>query len=158
YAFPPQLSDFDLHLIGEGKHYDLYEKLGAHPTQVDGVPGVRFAVWAPNARRVSVVGDFDGWDDRGHPMRLRSGGIWELFLPGVTSGANYKYAIHSWNQGYRMLKADPYAFWAEVRPGTASRVYELGGYHWNDGEWIARRAEHNGFDRPILIYEMSLLS
>ncbi len=154
YTFPPQLSDFDLHLIGEGKHYDLYEKLGAHPTQVNGVPGVRFAVWAPNARRVSVVGDFNGWDDRVNPMRLRSGGIWELFLPDVAPGANYKYAILSWNHGYRMLKADPYAFWAEVRPGTASRVYELAGYHWNDADWITRRAEHNGFDRPILVYEL----
>ncbi len=161
YAFPPQLSDFDLHLIGEGKHYDLYEKLGAHPTQVDGVPGVRFAVWAPNARRVSVVGDFNGWDERMNPMRLRSGGIWELFLPGVTPGANYKYAILSWNQDwastgrpYKMLKADPYAFWAEVRPGTASRVYELAGYHWNDADWTRRRAEHNGLDRPILVYEL----
>ena len=154
YSFPPQLSDFDLHLMGEGKHYDLYEKMGAHPTQVNGVPGVRFAVWAPNARRVSVVGDFNGWDERANPMRLRPGGVWELFVPGLASGALYKYAILSWNGGAHLLKADPYAFWAEVRPGTASRVYDLSGYQWHDADWITHRPEHNGVDQPVLVYEM----
>jgi len=154
YTFPPLLGDLDIHLMGEGRHLDIYEKLGAHPMTLDGVAGVGFAVWAPNARRVSVVGDFNGWDDRAHPMRMRSNGVWELFVPGVQPGALYKYAILSWNHGYRALKADPFAFGAEVRPGTASRVQDLSGYRWGDGEWTRMRAEHNAFDRPILVYEL----
>jgi 1,4-alpha-glucan branching enzyme len=156
YTFPPLLSDFDLHLIGEGKHHEIYDRLGARPRQVNGVSGVAFAVWAPNARRVSVVGDFNGWDERANPMRLRSGGIWELFIPGLAPDALYKYAVLSWNRGHHVLKADPYAFWAEVRPETASRVYDLSGYRWNDAAWVAARGERNGFDRPILVYELHL--
>jgi 1,4-alpha-glucan branching enzyme len=117
YTFAPLLSDFDLYLIGEGTHEGIYERLGAHPRIIDGVSGVAYAVWAPNARRVSVVGDFNGWNDRAHPMRLCGSGIWELFLPGITIGALYKYAILSWNRGYQVLKADPFALAAEVRPG-----------------------------------------
>jgi 1,4-alpha-glucan branching enzyme len=158
YAFPPVLSDFDLHLIGEGTHLELYKRLGAHPTTVHGVDGVAFAVWAPNARRVSVVGDFNGWDDRVHPMRLRSPGIWELFIPGAQVGAHYKYAILSWNNEYRVWKADPLAFYAEVRPGTASKVWDLGGYEWGDGEWIEQRQQQNALDGPISIYEVHPLS
>lgn len=154
YSFPPLLSDYDLYLIGEGTHQDLYERLGAHPRRMRDVDGVSFAVWAPNARRVSVVGDFNGWDDRAHPMRMRSNGIWELFLPGVTIGALYKYSILSWNQGFRALKADPFAFTAELRPGTASRVWDLGGYVWKDETWLHSRAEANGYEAPISIYEM----
>ncbi|HEX6123505.1 MAG TPA: 1,4-alpha-glucan branching protein GlgB [Ktedonobacterales bacterium] len=158
YAFPPLLSDFDLHLIGEGTHNDLYARLGAHPTRVNEVDGVAFAVWAPNARRLSVVGDFNGWDDRAHPMRLRSPGIWELFLPGIPVGALYKYAILSWNNEYRVLKADPLAFAAEVRPGTASRVSDLGGYAWQDATWLEERPARNGLDSPISVYEVHAAS
>ncbi len=154
YAFPPLLTDYDLYLIGEGTHQELYERLGAHPLRVNDVDGVSFAVWAPNARRVSVVGDFNGWDDRAHPMRLRSNGIWELFLPGLTVGALYKYAVLSWNNGYRVLKSDPYALTAELRPGTASRVWDLSGYSWGDDAWMHQRAEANAFSAPISVYEI----
>src|SRR5579885_142985 len=158
YAFPPLLSDYDLYLIGEGTHQQLYERLGAHPRVFEGVQGVTFAVWAPNARRVSVVGDFNGWNERAHPMRLRSNGIWELFLPSVPTGALYKYAILSWNHGYHVLKADPVAFAAELRPGTAWRVWDLGGYVWGDAEWVSARERHDAMDAPISIYEVHAAS
>ena len=154
YSFAPLLTEYDLYLIGEGKHQELYDRLGAHPRQWQGVQGVDFAVWAPNARRVSVVGDFNGWDERVYPMRMRSNGIWELFIPDVAVGAFYKYAILSWNGGYRVLKADPFAFAAEVRPGTASRVWDLGGYTWGDTRWLQERIGRNGPDAPISIYEV----
>lgn len=154
YAFPPLLSEFDLYLIGEGTHHELYDRLGAHPRNVNGVDGVAFAVWAPNARRVSVVGDFNGWEERAHPMRMRSNGIWELFIPGVAVGALYKYAILSWNQGFRSLKADPFAFMAETRPGTASRVWDLSGYVWNDETWQRERPRASGYDAPMSVYEL----
>jgi 1,4-alpha-glucan branching enzyme len=154
YTFGPQLSDFDLHLIAEGTHEHLYERLGAHTRIVDGIAGVAFAVWAPNARRVSVVGDFNGWNDHAHPMRLRGSGIWELFLPEISIGALFKYAILSWNRGYMVLKADPFALAAEVRPGTASRVWDLGGYVWGDSEWLEERKRRNAGDAPISIYEV----
>ncbi|MDE3231619.1 MAG: 1,4-alpha-glucan branching enzyme, partial [Chloroflexota bacterium] len=154
YTFPPLLSDYDLYLIGEGTHQELYERLGAHPHNLNGVDGVAFAVWAPNARRVSVVGDFNGWDERTHPMRMRSNGIWELFIPGVAVGALYKYAVLSWNNDYRVLKADPFAFTAEVRPGTASRVWDLGGYVWGDEDWSSERA--NSYAAPMSVYEVHL--
>ena len=154
YSFPPLLSDYDLYLIGEGTHQDLYERLGAHPRRIREVDGVAFAVWAPNARRMSVVGDFNGWDERAHPMRMRSNSIWELFVPGVTIGALYKYAVLSWNKEYRALKADPFAFTAELRPGTASRVWDLGGYVWGDEEWQRGRQGANAYDAPISVYEL----
>lgn len=154
YAFPPVLTDYDLYLIGEGKHQELYERLGAHPRQVQGVSGVLFAVWAPNARRVSVVGDFNRWDERVNPMRMRSNGIWELFIPNVAPGALYKYAILSWNGGYHVLKADPFAFAAELRPGTASRVWDLSGYSWGDSEWLRVREQHNAPSAAMSIYEV----
>ena len=111
YRFPPILSDYDLHLLGEGTHYKAYERLGAHPRVVEGVAGVAFAVWAPNARRVSVVGDFDQWDGRRHPMRLHPGnGIWEIFIPGLAEGARYKFEIIPRSGEPLALKADPYAF------------------------------------------------
>jgi 1,4-alpha-glucan branching enzyme len=158
YRFPTLLSDYDLYLMGEGSDERLYDKLGAHPLTLQGVDGVAFAVWAPNARRVSVVGDFNGWDERAHPMRLRSPGIWELFIPGIRAGAVYKYAILSWTSDYRVLKADPLAFEAEVRPGTASRVTDLSGYEWGDGEWMDTRAQHNALDGPISVYEIHAAS
>ncbi len=156
YAFQPLLSEYDLYLMGEGTHRDAYERLGAHLRQLEGVAGVGFAVWAPNARRVSVVGDFNGWDERANPMRMRPNGVWELFLPGVTTGALYKYAVLSWNQNYRVLKSDPFAFWAEIRPGTASRVWDLGGYQWNDEAWRSERDLRNRLDQPISIYEVHM--
>ncbi len=156
YAFAPLLSDYDLYLIGEGSHLNLYERLGAHPCQVNGVSGVMFAVWAPNARRVSVVGDFNLWNELRHPMRMRSNGIWELFLPEAPLGALYKYAILSWNGEFRTLKADPFAFYAELRPGTASKVWDLSGYVWGDSDWMGDLARGNGLDAPMMVYEMHL--
>jgi 1,4-alpha-glucan branching enzyme len=154
YAFKPLLSAFDLHLLGEGTMEQAYERLGAHPQVVDGIAGVAFGVWAPNAQRVSVVGDFNGWDERVLPMRLRSGGIWELFVPDLPVGTLYKYAVLSWNAGYRALKADPYAFAAEVRPGTASRVWSLDEYSWSDEEWMTRRTASDPLTAPMTIYEL----
>ncbi len=156
YSFPPLLTDYDLYLIGEGKHLELYHRLGAHPCQIGETHGVAFAVWAPDARRVSVVGDFNGWDQRIHPMRMRPNGVWELFLPDVQPGALYKYAILSWNRDYQELKADPFAFYAEVRPGTASRVWELGGYEWGDSGWMQTRQQRNAPDAPITVYELHI--
>ncbi|HUY78216.1 MAG TPA: 1,4-alpha-glucan branching protein GlgB, partial [Ktedonobacterales bacterium] len=154
YTFPPLLTEYDLYLMGEGTHQDLYHRLGAHPRQIGETHGVAFAVWAPDARRVSVVGDFNGWDQRAHPMRMRPNGVWELFLPDVQPGALYKYAILSWNRDYQELKADPFAFYAEVRPGTASRVWDLDGYAWGDADWLRDRPQRNAPDAPIAVYEL----
>jgi 1,4-alpha-glucan branching enzyme len=157
YRFPPVLSDFDLHLMGEGTHYKKYEKLGAHVTELEGVRGVTFGVWAPNARRVSVVGDFNQWDGRRHPMRIRGGtGIWELFIPGLAEGEVYKYEIKSNPSGSIGLKADPYAFYAELRPKTASVVHDINSYDWHDQEWMAQRTRRQALDAPISIYEVHL--
>ncbi len=154
YAFGPTLTDFDLYLFGEGTHYETYERLGAHPRVQDGIQGIGFAVWAPNAQRVSVVGEFNGWDDRLHVMRQRSNGVWEMFIPDLPTGTLYKYAIRSWNKGYQALKADPYAFAAELRPGTASRVWDLSGYAWSDDDWMRARAQRNLLGQPLTIYEV----
>jgi 1,4-alpha-glucan branching enzyme len=157
YAFGPQLTDFDLHLLGEGTHYRSWEKLGAHATTDGGVPGVVFAVWAPNAARVSVVGDFNGWDGRRHPMRKHErNGVWELFVPRLGPGENYKYEILPAHGGPVLLKSDPYAFQVELPPKTASRVYELGGYEWGDQAWLDRRRAGNHLDEPISVYEVHL--
>jgi 1,4-alpha-glucan branching enzyme len=119
YSFPPQLQDFDLHLFGEGKHRHAYRFLGAHPHEIEGIAGVLFAVWAPNAERVSVVGDFNQWDGRRHPMRVRGGsGVWELFIPDLAPGGLYKYEIRNRNSGEIVIKTDPYAQAYEVRPST----------------------------------------
>ena len=114
YRFPPVLSDFDLHLHSEGTNYEGYHSFGAHLVTVDGVAGTRFAVWAPNALVVSVVGDFNGWDTRLHAMRQRTGGVWEIFMPGVAAGATYKYAVKSRFRGYSQMKSDPYGFLMET--------------------------------------------
>src|SRR5437588_2639757 len=124
YRFPPVLSDFDLYLLGEGTHQRLYDKLGAHPMTLDGVDGVAFVVLAPNARSVSVVGDFNFWDSRRHPMRVRGNGYWELFIPGAAPGSHYKFAIVARNGQQLTQKADPFAFAAEVPPKTASIVFD----------------------------------
>jgi 1,4-alpha-glucan branching enzyme len=151
------LTDFDVHLWSEGSHYRTYEKLGAHPTERDGVAGTQFAVWAPNARWVSVVGDFNGWRPGAHQLHpVRTSGIWEGFIPGVGSGALYKFHIVSQYGNYTVAKADPYAFYAELRPGTASRVWDLGGYDWGDQEWMGRRGRANALDAAIAIYEVHL--
>jgi 1,4-alpha-glucan branching enzyme len=154
YAFPPLLTDFDLHLMGEGTHYLKYEKLGAHVREVEGVRGLHFGVWAPNARRVSVVGDFNSWDGRVHPMRNRGPtGVWEIFLPGLDEGQTYKFEILS-SVGGLALKADPYAFAAELRPRTGSVVCNIEGYPWSDAEWMKERAKHNWLAAPVSIYEV----
>jgi len=150
------LSAQDLYLFNEGSHCRLYDKLGAHLHTVDDVAGTTFAVWAPNARYVSVIGDFNGWDRGSHPLRPRgSSGIWEGFIPGVGEGATYKYHIASHHHSYRVDKADPFAFFAEVPPKTASRVWDLE-YTWNDHEWMANRRRRNALDAPISVYEVHL--
>jgi 1,4-alpha-glucan branching enzyme len=150
------LSEFDLYLLAEGTHYRAYEKLGAHLTEKDGRRGVQFAVWAPNARVVSVVGDFNNWNPGASMMRASSAGIWEAFVPDIGQGAIYKYHVESRNSDYRVDKADPYGFAAEIRPQTASRVWNLEGYTWHDDSWMTSRAKCNSLDSPISIYEVHL--
>jgi 1,4-alpha-glucan branching enzyme len=155
YAFPPTLGDLDLHLAAEGRHERIYERLGAHVREVDGVVGTSFAVWAPSARSVSVVGDFNLWDGRLHPMRsLGSSGIWELFVPGLADGDHYKYELHT-QTGETTLKADPLAFAAEQPPKNASIVYRST-YEWNDDAWLERRKDEEALAAPISIYEVHL--
>jgi 1,4-alpha-glucan branching enzyme len=155
YSFAPTIGELDLHLIGEGTHYRLFEKLGAHVRTERGVAGVSFAVWAPNARGVRVVGDFNGWDGRLYPMRTMGGtGIWEIFVPDIGPGAHYKYEILS-AAGDLMLKADPYAFAAEQPPGTASRVF-ASRYEFGDDAWLAKRASADPYDGPVSVYEVHL--
>jgi 1,4-alpha-glucan branching enzyme len=157
YAFSFLLTEFDLYLMGEGRHYDTYEKLGAHIKTVDGVSGVHFAVWAPSARRVSVVGDFNRWDGRVHPMRARgSSGIWELFIPEIGESTIYKYEIIGSQGGVLPLKADPYAFSSELRPNTGSVVARLDRHSWKDADWIAQRAQKTWLEQPITVYEVHL--
>jgi 1,4-alpha-glucan branching enzyme len=157
YAFPPLLSDFDLYLMGEGTHYQKYEKMGAHLAVVEGVAGTQFGVWAPNAMRVSVVGDFNHWDGRTHPMRNRGpSGVWELFVPGLPEGAIYKYEIRPASADLPLLKADPYAFRSELRPKTGSVVARLDRHQWNDWGWMDYRAKNDWFSSPISIYEVHL--
>ena len=149
------LGDQDCYLFAEGNHYQIYEKLGAHACEVEGRAGINFAVWAPNARRISIVGPFNHWDGRRHPMRLRPGsGIWELFVPGLAEGELYKFEILP-PSGPAFLKTDPYAFHTELPPGTASVVYDpLGKHRWRDEEWLERRARGNVWERPLAIYEV----
>ena len=151
-----RLTDSDLFLFNEGTHYQLYDKLGAHLGDVNGRQGTFFAVWAPNAESVSVIGDFNGWDDTAHPMSPRgASGIWEVFIPGVEQGAHYKYRIVSRVGGYRVEKADPYGFFHEVPPKSASIVWSLD-YEWGDSEWMANRGERQALHAPMSVYEMHL--
>ncbi|MBZ5693960.1 MAG: 1,4-alpha-glucan branching protein GlgB [Acidobacteriia bacterium] len=155
YAFPPVLTDYDLYLSGEGTHYLKYEKLGAHVHEVAGVRGVQFAVWAPNARRVSVVGDFNSWDGRVNAMRNRGpSGIWEIFVPELDEGALYKFEILSRVGNFLGLKSDPYGFAAELRPKTASVVCSIDRYEWNDSSWLEARTSHDWLHSPMSVYEI----
>ncbi len=157
YRFPQVLGEQDLYLFGEGSHLRLYEKLGAHPTVLAGVDGTSYAVWAPNARRVSVVGDFNLWDGRRHVMRKHPGvGLWEIFIPGLGEGTAYKYEIKGSNGDLLPLKADPFGFWAERLPGTASVVHDPSRYEWGDGDWMESRRGKNALDAPMAIYEVHL--
>ena len=150
------LSDDDLYLFNEGSHFRLYEKLGAHLMEVDGAPGAYFAVWAPDAEAVSVIGDFNAWDRARHPLAPRgASGIWEGWVPGVRKGAAYKYFVRSRYGAYAAEKADPFALYAETPPRTASIVWDLG-YEWGDGAWMQGRARRNSLDAPINIYEVHL--
>ncbi|KAA5607080.1 1,4-alpha-glucan branching protein GlgB [Roseospira marina] len=157
YSFPPVLGELDTYFIGEGTHLKLYEKMGAHMATLAGVRGVAFTVWAPNARRVSVVGDFNGWDGRQHTMRKHPNcGVWEIFLPEVPSGTRYKYEILGADGNLMPLKADPYAFYAEVPPATASVVWDLAEYPWSDDAWMDRRAKTVDRSAPISVYEVHI--
>ena len=157
YAYPPQLSEFDLHLFSEGKHRQAYLFKGAHEHEVDGVAGVLFAVWAPNAERVSVVGDFNGWDGRRHPMRVRPGsGVWELFIPDIGPGSFYKFEIRNRHSGEVLLKSDPYGQQFEKRPNTSSIVVGISVHDWQDGGWMQRRAQADWQHTPMSVYEVHL--
>lgn len=157
YCFLPQLSDFDMHLFSEGKHWHAYRFLGAHVHEADGIGGVLFAVWAPNAERVSVVGDFNRWDGRSHTMRSHgSNGIWELFIPDVGPGTFYKYEIRNRQTGNVFYKSDPYGQYFEVRPKTASIVVNDTDYSWSDTQWLEQRQQRDWLHEPMSIYEVHL--
>ncbi|MDY7001589.1 MAG: 1,4-alpha-glucan branching enzyme, partial [Thermodesulfobacteriota bacterium] len=151
------LTEHDIYLFKQGRHYRLYLKLGAHLLTHNGEDGTLFAVWAPNAEAVSVVGDFNAWTPGAHPMtpRLDESGIWECFIPSVGPGALYKYHIASRFNGFTVEKGDPFAFCWETPPSTASRVWDLD-YQWGDKEWMASRHQKNGLQSPISIYEMHM--
>jgi 1,4-alpha-glucan branching enzyme len=150
------LSEYDLYLLAEGTHNRAYEKLGAHMSERNGHRGVQFAVWAPNAEHVSVIGDFNHWNSSANMMRPSSAGVWEGFVPDIGPGAVYKYHVESRDRHYVVDKADPYGFAAEIRPRTASRVWDLRDYSWSDRSWMADRAKNNSLNSPISIYEMHL--
>ena len=156
YSFPAVLGEMDIYLFNEGTHYDIHKKLGAHVKVIGDVPGVHFAVWAPSAQRVSVVGDFNNWDGRVHQMRkLLPSGIWEIFLPGVHEGAHYKFEIRG-EHGDVFLKTDPYAFFAQHGLETGCMVFDLGRYQWNDEEWMRTRPQIDSYNAPMSIYEVHI--
>ncbi len=156
YRFAQTLGDMDLYLLGEGSDRQIYRKLGAHPKTLAGVSGTRFAVWAPNASRVSVVGDFNGWDGRRHTMRLHpANGIWEIFIPGIGNGTLYKYELLDGRGRLLPLKSDPFASYHEAPPGNASVVYESD-FNWSDDDWMQRRSAMPDLNRPVSIYEVHL--
>jgi len=158
YRFGPQVSDTDLYLLNEGTLEGAYSALGAHLAEADGVAGVRFAVWAPNAENVTVAGDFNEWDVRRHPMRRRNGGVWEIFIPGLGEGTAYKYHVRSRFNGYQQLKADPYAFFCETPPKSASVVWKLGKHEWRDAAWMEARGKIDWLQSAVAIYEVHLES
>jgi 1,4-alpha-glucan branching enzyme len=155
YCYPPQLGDLDMHLFGEGKHRHAHRLLGAREHEADGTAGVLFSVWAPSAARVSVVGGFNRWDGRSHPMRVHGNGVWELFVPDVPPGTVYKYEIRARN-GDVFLKSDPFGRHFEVRPATASIVEPESRFEWNDDDWLADRAEREWLHTPMSVYEVHL--
>ena len=156
YSFPPVLSDYDLHLISEGNNHKVYDRLGAHKTVLNGISGFLFAVWAPNAVRVSVIGDFNSWDGRKHVMRVRgNSGVWELFVPGLKEGELYKYELKS-KSGNIIVKADPYALCTEIRPKTASVTHTIKKFSWNDKAWMKSRDTTDSLGKPLSIYEVHL--
>lgn len=156
YAFrSPYITDFDIHLFAEGNHHRIYEKLGAHLAEINGVKGVYFALWAPNARNASIIGDFNHWDGREHQMRKRNNTIWELFIPELGAGTAYKYEVKNW-EGHIYEKSDPYGFCQEVRPKTASIVVDLDTYQWHDAEWLEKRRNTDPLTQPISVYEVHL--
>ena len=149
------LSEYDLYLFHQGTNYRAHEMLGAHFIERDGKTGVRFSVWAPHAKSVSVVGDFNNWDNRVNRMiQLDDGETWETFVEGLKQGDNYKYAIQSQNGGPHVLKSDPYAFWSEKRPNTASKIYKLDDYDWTDSDWQELKKRQSSYTHPMLIYEV----
>src|SRR5499425_271579 len=150
------LSEFDRYLLAEGTFHRAYQKLGAHLTERNGQRGVQLTVWAPNAKSVSVIGDFNNWKISANPMEPSSTGVWETFISRIGQGDVYKYHVESQYNGYRTDRADPYGFAAEIRPHTASRVWDLESYSWQDGSWMAGRAKYNALDAPISIYEVHL--
>lgn len=157
YAFDSLLTEYDLYLFAEGRHLYIYEKMGAHLCEFNDVKGVHFAVWAPNAYRVGVIGNFNGWDTRVHPMRLHgTSGIWELFIPGVKEGDVYKFDLRSRLRDYRVEKTDPYGYFSEKRPRTASVVSNLESFRWRDKKWMETRANGNPLNKPMSIYEVHL--
>jgi len=157
YCFPAQLSDYDLHLFGEGRHWHVYRVLGAHRKKIDGVIGILFAVWAPSAERVSVVGDFNNWDGRSHPMRVHgSSGVWELFVPGLGCDQYYKYEIRTRHNGDILLKTDPYGQSFELRPATAARVCKESTFRWTDSDWLQQRCDANWQHSAFSVYEVHL--
>lgn len=156
YSFLPTLTDFDLYLFNAGDHHRIYEKLGAHYAEVNGVGGIQFAVWAPAARSVSVIGSFNGWDRRKHAMRvLGSSGVWEIFIPGLPEGELYKFQVKT-QAGEILDKTDPYAVEMELRPSTASRVNLLSGFSWSDDDWMKHRAQGGHDSKPMSVYEVHL--
>ena len=156
YRFPSTIGDIDEYLFAQGNHREIYKKLGAHPMEIDGVKGVGFAVWAPNAKRVSVVGSFNNWDGRINVMRKHiSCGIWDIFMPDLVEGEYYKVEIKT-QDDHILSKADPMGTYAEIRPKTASVVFDINHYQWQDAEWMRYRENSNTYDKPMSIYEVHL--
>src|SRR5579871_5846029 len=154
YSFLPTLGETDLYLFGKGDERRIYDKLGAQLRTIDGVPGTSFAVWAPNAQRISVVGDFNGWDGRYSPIRaLGASGVWELFVPGLGEGTHYKFEVKN-AHGAIVLKTDPYGFFFEAAPKNASIVWNNKKFKWSDGAWLKQRGERNALRAPMSIYEV----
>src|ERR1700744_3360815 len=154
YSFLPTLGESDLYLFGKGDERKIYEKLGAHLRTIDGVHGTSFAVWAPNAQRVSVVGDFNNWDGRFHAMRVLGGsGVWEIFIPGVGKGAHYKFEIRD-AHGHVKLNTDPFGFFFEIAPKQAAIVWDTKHFKWTDDAWLKKRRERDALRSPMSVYEM----
>ncbi|MEM9015847.1 MAG: 1,4-alpha-glucan branching enzyme, partial [Verrucomicrobiota bacterium] len=154
YHYGPIFGEQDLHFFGEGNHRHLWKVMGAHVKKIGDFEGTTFAVWAPNAHRVSVVGDFNAWDGRVHPMRNQNG-VWEIFIPGITNGEHYKFEIVG-AEGNLFNKSDPYAFFSQHGTQTASITYDLNRYVWNDDEWMKKRGESDPYHGPMSIYEVHL--